>query len=237
MKWVVNKIILPSFFCFKSVQRCLPKHSQHSDFNHSLIFAIDVLSHLLEYGSTPAVGSSRNITFGSPIRAIPTDSFLFCPPERFLDETSVFSTRSTSLMMSVTACSMSDSFMPYITTVGKYCPENLLLLVGGDTVPWFEQKTAGALWLSNHQIARHVVDKFLSFFWFLPSDFDLWCQIFTMRNFDCWDLLIICLLIMGLSYPQMLAFPDDGDVIPVRMLNSVDLPAPLWPRMAVISFG
>ena len=35
----------------------------------------------------------------------------------------------------------------------------------------------------------------------------------------------------------MLAVPEDGEVIPVSILNNVDLPAPLWPRIAVISLG
>jgi len=37
-----------------------------------------------------------------------------------------------------------------------------------------------------------------------------------------------------ISYPNTKAVPADGAVSPVRMLNSVVLPAPLWPRIAVI---
>jgi hypothetical protein len=37
-----------------------------------------------------------------------------------------------------------------------------------------------------------------------------------------------------MSYPNTKAVPADGAVRPVRMLNSVVLPAPLWPRIAVI---
>ena len=40
-----------------------------------------------------------------------------------------------------------------------------------------------------------------------------------------------------LPYPHMLAVPDDGEVIPVSILNNVDLPAPLCPKIAVISLG
>lgn len=35
---------------------------------------------LLETGSIPEVGSSKNIIFELPIRAIPIDSFLLFPP-------------------------------------------------------------------------------------------------------------------------------------------------------------
>jgi len=36
---------------------------------------------LLETGSMPVVGSSKNITFGLPIALIATESLLFIPPE------------------------------------------------------------------------------------------------------------------------------------------------------------
>ena len=55
----------------------------------------------------------RNMIFGSPIRAIPTESFLFCPPDNFFAATSVFSCKSTSVMMSITAFSMEVSFIPW----------------------------------------------------------------------------------------------------------------------------
>lgn len=46
-----------------------------------------------ETGSTPDVGSSRYTTFGSPISASATDSFLFCPPDNFVAMESTFSPR------------------------------------------------------------------------------------------------------------------------------------------------
>ena len=55
----------------------------------------------------------RNMIFGSPISAIPTESFLFCPPDNFFAATSVFSCKSTSVMMSITAFSMVVSFIPW----------------------------------------------------------------------------------------------------------------------------
>ena len=39
------------------------------------------------------------------------------------------------------------------------------------------------------------------------------------------------------SYPQIFAVPEDGAVMPVSMLNRVVFPAPLCPKMAVISLG
>lgn len=51
---------------------------------------------LLEYGSTPAVGSSRMMILGSPIIAIPTDSFLFWPPLRCFAKESACSVKSMS---------------------------------------------------------------------------------------------------------------------------------------------
>ena len=41
----------------------------------------------------------------------------------------------------------------------------------------------------------------------------------------------------NLTYPQIYAVPEDGAVIPVNMLNKVVFPAPLCPKMAVISPG
>jgi len=38
---------------------------------------------LLETGSRPVVGSSKNIYLGLPKRAMATHNFLFCPPLRF----------------------------------------------------------------------------------------------------------------------------------------------------------
>ena len=39
---------------------------------------------LLEYGSTPEVGSSRMTVFDPPTNAIATESFLCMPPDRQL---------------------------------------------------------------------------------------------------------------------------------------------------------
>jgi hypothetical protein len=41
------------------------------------------LSKLSIFNYLPDVGSSKNIIFESPMKAIATESFLFCPPDRF----------------------------------------------------------------------------------------------------------------------------------------------------------
>jgi len=51
---------------------------------------------LLTEASHPEVGSSKYINLDPPIKAIATESLLFYPPERFLERTSVLSTKSTS---------------------------------------------------------------------------------------------------------------------------------------------
>ena len=51
---------------------------------------------LLEYASMPAVGSSKTITLDSPVKAIATESFLFCPPEMFFVSYYLLSSMSTS---------------------------------------------------------------------------------------------------------------------------------------------
>ena len=48
------------------------------------------------WGSIPDVGSSRKTIFEPPIRAMPTDSFRFCPPERVFVRSFFFSARPTS---------------------------------------------------------------------------------------------------------------------------------------------
>ena len=42
------------------------------------------------------ITTEKCFTFGSPIKAIPTQSFLFCPPLRVPDTESLLSNRSTS---------------------------------------------------------------------------------------------------------------------------------------------
>jgi hypothetical protein len=53
-------------------------------FPSPLIFSRIYQIALLEYASIPEVGSSRKITFESPIKLIANDSFLIDPPERVL---------------------------------------------------------------------------------------------------------------------------------------------------------
>mmetsp|Transcript_4100 Transcript_4100/g.5434 ORF Transcript_4100/g.5434 Transcript_4100/m.5434 type:complete len:95 (+) Transcript_4100:3198-3482(+) len=47
-------------------------------------------------GSIPLVGSSRNTTLGLPRKAMPMESFLFCPPDRVSTASLNFSSRPTS---------------------------------------------------------------------------------------------------------------------------------------------
>lgn len=62
MKCVVSNITLPCLLACSTDHSCL-----------------------LDIGSTPAVGSSKMMIFGSPIIAIPTESFRFCPPLKRLE--------------------------------------------------------------------------------------------------------------------------------------------------------
>jgi len=48
--------------------------------------------------SIPDVGSSKIITLDRPANAIATDNLLFCPPERFLEYSSLFYAKFTSLI-------------------------------------------------------------------------------------------------------------------------------------------
>lgn len=48
--------------------------------------------------SIPEVGSSRYINLDPPIKAIATDSLLFYPPLKFLDKSSIFENKSTSII-------------------------------------------------------------------------------------------------------------------------------------------
>uniref|UniRef100_A0A182JG19 Uncharacterized protein n=1 Tax=Anopheles atroparvus TaxID=41427 RepID=A0A182JG19_ANOAO len=72
-----------------------------------------------EYGSTPAVGSSRMMIFGSPMIAMPTESFRFCPPLRCLTLVSAVSNRSISRSVFFTSLSTSDGGIPR-TAAKKY---------------------------------------------------------------------------------------------------------------------
>ncbi len=58
---------------------CVPPKPVATYGDNPIVFIVHAgLLYLLEYGSTPAVGSSRKIILGSPMRAIPTDSLRFC---------------------------------------------------------------------------------------------------------------------------------------------------------------
>ena len=52
--------------------------------------------YLLAEVSIPEVGSSRIITFDPPAKASATDNLLFCPPDKFLAYSSLFSYKLTS---------------------------------------------------------------------------------------------------------------------------------------------
>ena len=52
--------------------------------------------YLLAEVSMPDVGSSKTITFERPAKAIATERRLFCPPDKFLEYSSFFSSRFTS---------------------------------------------------------------------------------------------------------------------------------------------
>ena len=60
-------------------------------------------------GSMPDVGSSRMMTFEFlPMRAFPTETLRFWPPERFLERTFLWETRSTSCKVVLIDASISS---------------------------------------------------------------------------------------------------------------------------------
>lgn len=60
----------------------------------------------------PEVGSSKNMIFESPMNAMATESLLFCPPDRFLDNASYYSIKSTSAIVFMMAASFSAGSIP-----------------------------------------------------------------------------------------------------------------------------
>mmetsp|Transcript_14291 Transcript_14291/g.29201 ORF Transcript_14291/g.29201 Transcript_14291/m.29201 type:complete len:332 (+) Transcript_14291:3232-4227(+) len=66
----------------------------------------------LLYGSMPEVGSSKMTTLLSPIRAIPTESFLFMPPESCFEVTFLFSVSPTSAMIFSTSAETLETGTP-----------------------------------------------------------------------------------------------------------------------------
>ena len=58
---------------------------------------------LREYGSIPDVGSSRKTTFGRPMNAIASESFLRCPPDRSPVLYASFSESATSFTAAITS--------------------------------------------------------------------------------------------------------------------------------------
>ena len=62
----------------------------------SLYFKIKSQIALLEYGSTPEVGSSKITVFDSAIKDIATDNFRFIPPDKLHDNSSRLAARPVS---------------------------------------------------------------------------------------------------------------------------------------------
>ena len=63
--------------------------------------------YLLADVSIPEVGSSKMMTFDRPAKAMDTDKRLFCPPDKFLEYSSLFSNKLTSLINLLTYSSSS----------------------------------------------------------------------------------------------------------------------------------
>ena len=110
---------------------------------------------------------------GSPIKAMPTESFLFCPPERSLATVSLFSSKLTSTMMSMAAFSIFSSSIPC-----KSQHENHSFLKKNfhSIIPWFLQRIANVPSLSAHQKEHHVAGKFPSSCEFLPFGWNPLCR-------------------------------------------------------------
>ena len=143
--------------------------------------------------------------------AMPTDNFRFCPPDKFFAITPALSVKSISAMMSLTACPIKLSFMPWNTEVSlerqdvakfemvaSYERQRQKSFALQNVLHEFWQRIANAQLWSTHQIRHHVEGKCLSFCEFPPSDFDPECHTLKIWKTHCasiWKRASSCIIL------------------------------------------
>ena len=69
----------------------------------------------------PDVGSSSTITLDPPANAKATDSLLFCPPDKFLEYSYLFSSKLTSPINLLTSSSKAYPYRPLKVANSSIC--------------------------------------------------------------------------------------------------------------------
>lgn len=173
------------------------------------------------------------LTLGSPIKAIPIESFLFWPPLSLPARVLALEVKSMSFMTFSTSSFTKSSLTPYwskqrIDFVVYNRAGFLFVLLE------FWHRKLNALLVLVNQKGRHVVDKLPSYDGSLPVGWSHWWINIPSTKISHAQSGSLTRITYLRSYPYRYADPLEGAVMPVSILKSVVLPAPLCPKMAVI---